>query len=111
MITPAVKAPEARKRPQDGLAVYAFLLALVVMVVPLEADLLTVSLMHRQFLHAGFVAMTCFAVVFTPFLISLRRRERESQARRGRGYLIATGIILALNVLFVGTILIYQFFR
>jgi hypothetical protein len=111
MSTAAVSSPEVQVRTQDGLAVLAFLLSLFVMVLPLEAGMLDVLLRQRRFVIAGIVAIVCFAVVFTPFLFSWRRRRRQPQMWRGRGYLIAAGVILTLNVLFVGTLFIYQLFR
>ena len=89
----------------------AFSLSLFIMVLPLEADSLDVLLCHHQLAAAGCLAAVCFAIVLTPFLLSLRRRRREPQARRGRGYLVAAGVILTLNLLFVGTVFIYQLFR
>ena len=91
-------------RPQDGLAVSAFLLALLIMVLPLEADILDVLLSRRRFAVAGMVTMVCFASVFAPFLRSWQRRRREPKKWRGLGYLIAAGVILVLNLLFVGTV-------
>ena len=111
MSTASVPSPEVQARKQDGLAVLAFLLSLFIMVSPLEADMLAVLLRHRRFVLAGIVAIGCFTVVFAPFLLSWRRRRREPQMWRGRGYLIAAGVILTLNVLFVSTLFIYQLFR
>lgn len=91
-------------RPQDGLAVSAFLLALLIMVLPLEADFLDALLHRRRFVIAAMVAVVCFAAVFTPFLRSWQRRRREPKKWRGFGYLIAAGVILALNLLLVGTV-------
>lgn len=94
------------KRPQDELAVSAFLLALFVMILPLEADMLDPLVRRGRVLHAAVFAAGCFLAVFLPFLACLRRRRREPNARRGRGYVVATAVILVLNLLFVGGLLV-----
>lgn len=55
----------------------------------------------RKVADAGALCVICFVVVFTPFILSWRRLRRHPGKWRGRGYLIATGVILALNVISV----------
>jgi hypothetical protein len=107
----AAPSPEIRVRQRDRLAITSLLLGLLLIVFPVQADILDAALHARRFFAAGIVAVTCFAAVFVPFLLSLRRRRREPQLWANRGCLIATGIILVLDVLFLGTLLIYQAFR
>ena len=111
MSTAAIPSPEVPARQRDGLAVTAFLLSLFLMVFPLQADMLDAALRGRRFFAAALVAVACFAAVFTPFLLSLRRRRREPHLWASRGYLIAAGVILVLDVLFVGTFFVYQLLR
>lgn len=87
----------------DGFAATAFWLALVTMVCPIEADILHVVLaVERKTALGGLIATCFFAAVFTPYLVSCRRHWRQPGVWQGRAYLIATSIILALNVLTFG---------
>ena len=97
-------------RRRDPLAIVSFLLALVLMVIPVEAGILDPAL-RRSLALASLVAMAFFAVVLIPFLLALRRRRREPLVWRGGGFLIVTGAILALNATWFGLILIHQLFR
>lgn len=89
----------------------AFMLALFLMVFPVEADLLDVLLRKGRFVMAGVVATICFVAVFTPLILSWRRRRREPGTWKWGGFLVAAGAILGLNALVVGTVFIYQLFR
>ena len=111
MSTTAIPTSEVPARQRDGLAITAFLFSLFLMVFPLQADMLDAALRGRRFFIAALVAAACFTAVFTPWLLSLRRRRREPQLWASRGYLIAAGVILVLDVLFVGTLFIYQLLR
>ena len=107
-MNPTSQAPVPRG---DPLAKVAFFLAILIMVLPVEADILDPALRHGRFILASIVAGFFFAVVFTPFFLAMRRRRREPVVWGGRGFLIATGVILVLNVLWFASILIYQLFR
>jgi hypothetical protein len=77
----------------------ALSLALVVMVLPLEAD--TLWMLHRsgRFAFEIFLWCFCFLLVVIPFALS-RRRVRRNPGRWNRGFesLIITACILAWNV-------------
>ena len=55
---------------------------------------------HKYAWAAG-IALLAFAVVFIPFFLALQRVRREPTKWSGRGYLVATGIILLLNLVIV----------
>jgi len=95
-------------RRDDGLDLLALFLAFLIMICPTEADILDVLLRRQKFLKASILAVLCFAVVFTPFFLSIRRRRREPHVLRPRAALWATGVILGLNVLAVGTLLVRE---
>jgi hypothetical protein len=98
-------------RRRDPLAVVAFVLAVLIMVVPVEVGILDPALRGHRFVGASIVAAFFFAVVFAPFFLAVRRRRREPSVWRGGGFLIATGVILVLNIVWFASILIYQLFR
>jgi fucose permease len=79
MTTTANRASEVPAPQRDGLAFTAFLLALFVMVFPLQADLLNAALGERQFFIAGLILVACFAAVFTPLKRRATHRTRDSQ--------------------------------
>jgi hypothetical protein len=92
MSTTAVQSPEAPARQRDGFAITAFLLSLLLLF-PLQADMLAAALRNRRLVVAALVAAVCLSMAFTPFLLSWRRRRREPQSWGSRGYLIAAAII------------------
>jgi hypothetical protein len=96
---------------RDPLAVIAFVLAVFLMIVPVEADILHPLFLRGHFGLAALVAAFFSAIVFTPYFLAVRRRRREPQAWSGRGFLIATGVILVLNIIWFCCIIIFQFFR
>jgi hypothetical protein len=81
------------------------------MIVPVEADILTPLLIRRRLGITTFVAALIFAAVCVPFFLGLRRKRREPLVWGGRPLLIATAVILSLNVLWFGSVLIYNLFR
>lgn len=99
---PGIGPEKKRLEPFNTVSV---LLALFVMMSPLEADFLVPMLHRRQFIPAMGVYLFCFTLVFTLFGLSYRRYKREPDRWRGRGYLFITGSILMLNLLFGGFIL------
>jgi len=96
---------------RDPLALCAFLVAALTMIMPLQVDILDPALRSGRFVAASLVFSLFFAAVFAPFWSSVRRRRREPQRWGSWGFLIATGVILALDVLWFASILIYQLFR
>ena len=88
-------------RRRDPLAAAAFWLAIIIMICPLEADLLAIPALQHRYAYAILIAMIRFAIVFTPFLLAWRRIRREPSKWSGMGYLNATGIVLILNPLIV----------
>jgi hypothetical protein len=75
------------------------------MILPVEAGILY-SLMQRSIGAGAAFAAGCFAVVATPFALSLRRRSLQPGLWANRGSLITAGVILALNVVSVSCIFI-----
>jgi len=106
-----MNSPSPEPARLDPLAVVAFALAVLLMIVPVEADILDPVFHRGRFGLAVLVAIFFFAIVFTPFFLAVHRKRREPLAWRGRGLLIATGVILVLNFLWFALISIYQLFR
>jgi hypothetical protein len=98
-------------RRRDPLALCAFFLTVLTMVVPVQVGVLTPPLQAGRFGAASLVFALFFAAVFTPFWMSVRRRRREPLLWGSLGGLVATGVILSLDVLWFASVLIYQLFR
>ena len=103
--------PKTPVRPHDPLVVVAFCLAIFIMVIPVEVDILTPALQMRRFAAVCTVAILSFALVFVPFLVAVLRRRHQSPLPRGRGLLIATGVILSLNAIWIISVMAYRLFR
>jgi hypothetical protein len=100
------------KHRRDGFAVLAFWLAVVIMVMPTEADIVHSLLYHSGGIElAILVATLCFVTVLAPVALSWRRRWRQPRAWRDRGYLIAASVILAANLLIYGAVIIEHLSR
>jgi hypothetical protein len=97
-------APGNSKPRVDPLARLAFFLGFFIMIWPTEADMLVALVRHGEFVRAAGFSFACFIVVFAPFIVSWRRLNRQPLGLRGRGYLIATGVILVLNIISVSVI-------
>jgi multisubunit Na+/H+ antiporter MnhB subunit len=93
--------PQAAPRRANWLAIASFLLALLIMVWPTEADILFAAVHSYKNAWAAWIALLSFAVVFIPFFLALQRMRREPAKWSGRGYLVATGVILLLNLVMV----------
>lgn len=98
-------------RRLDGFAALAFGLAVVLMVLPTEADILFGFFSRRRIALAGLGAALCSAVVLAPIVLSWRRHWSRPEAWRGCGYLIAATVIWAVNLLMFGSALIHVLFR
>ena len=98
-------------RRREPLAICAFIVAVATMIVPVQVDILDPALRTGRFGGASIVFPLFFAAVFTPFWMSVRRRRREPLNWGSFGFLIATGVILSLDVLWFASVLIYQSFR
>jgi hypothetical protein len=85
--------------PVKPLARISLILAFFIMIWPIEADILNVMLIHRSLAVARTFTTVCFLVVFTPFILSWQRLHRNPGKWRGRGYLIAAGVILTFNII------------
>jgi hypothetical protein len=92
----------------DDFAVSAFFLAVFIMVLPTEADIILPFLSHGRIALGSLVAIACFTIVSVPSLISLCRHWRQPGVWRGRGYLVATNVILAINALMFGIVFFRQ---
>jgi hypothetical protein len=89
--------PPKRQEPAGAVALG---LALIVMILPLEGDILWT--LHRENRTAleRLIWLGCFLVVAIPFAISWRCLRRYPRRwRRGKENLLLTGSILALNVI------------
>ena len=95
----------------DGFAALAFGLAVAIMVLPTEADLLVGLFVQRRIAQAGLIAALCSGAVLLPLVLSWRRHRARPGAWRGGGYLIAATGIFAMNALFFVTAFIGEWFR
>jgi hypothetical protein len=86
----------------DGFAVSAFALAMFIMVLPIEADIVFVSLANKDFASAAAIAMACIVTVLVPIFFSWRRQRSAQEMWRGRGYLQGAIAILVINLLMTG---------
>lgn len=93
--------PQVTPRRTNWLAIAAFWLALLIMVLPTGAAILLAAVHQHKYAWAAGIALLAFAVVFIPFFLALQRVRREPTKWSGRGYLVATGIILLLNLVIV----------
>ena len=93
------------RRPVEPFAGFAVFAAFVLMVFPVGADIHYSLFRARMFAIADVFLVGCFLIVFIPFLLSCRRLRREPDRWRGRGWLIAVGVVLAFYA--AGTILAF----
>jgi hypothetical protein len=89
------KAIEVRAEPFGRVAFYV---AIAVMVLPIQGDILFSLLHDRRIGTAKVVWTLCFMVVFVPFCISLCRLFQRPERWRGRGTLIFTGCVLVYDI-------------
>lgn len=101
---------DSSTRRRDSYAIVAFWLAFLIMIVPTQADILAGFVLQKRFDLAGLLVLGCFAIVAVPYVRSLQRHWREPQVWSGRGYLIATTVILVLDLTMI-SILFVQAFR
>ena len=97
---------ENSSRRRDNYAVVAFWLAFLIMIWPTQAGALHVLVKLGRFGLAGLLALGCIAIVAIPYMRSFRRHWSEPQMWSGRGYLIATTVILIWNLLIACTMFI-----
>src|SRR6266516_3020413 len=97
-------------RQRDPLALGAFFIALVLLG-PIQVGVLEPGLRGGRSGMACLLFVLFFVAVFTPFWASVRRRRREPLLWGSSGFLIATGVILSLDILWFASIMIYQLFR
>ena len=102
-----IQSSRATRRANEC-AVIAFWLALSLMIFPIQADVIVIALRTHRYVEVALVAVACFAIVFTPFCIAQYRLLREPGKWRGRGYQIATGIILVLDILYIGQLCFFS---
>jgi membrane protease YdiL (CAAX protease family) len=86
----------------DGFAVLAFALAMVIMVLPIEADMVFVLLGNKKIALAAAIAMACIVTVLVPVVFSWRRQRSAPEVWGGRGYLRGAITILIINLLMTG---------
>jgi hypothetical protein len=100
-----------KPKPFDLFAALAFGLSVFIMILPFEADILFGLFITRRYALAFLVAVCCSAAVLAPFLVSLKRQWRQPERWRGRGYLIATAVVLTINSLMFGFAFVSLFFQ
>jgi hypothetical protein len=81
------------------------------MVLPVEVGILTPLLIHHRLGLAALVATLFFSAVCVPLFVGLRRKRRQQLLWGGRAFLIATGFVLSLNLLWFASVLMYNLFR
>jgi hypothetical protein len=93
-------ASVGRSRRQEPIGAVALALALILMILPLEGEILW--MLHREGRTSleRLIWFGCFLVVAIPFAFSWRRLRRyPGRWRHGKENTILTGSILALNVI------------
>ena len=93
-----MEVKSARKRhPLDLLGV---LLAIIIMILPLEADNMYPLLSHKMYVQAAVLYMACLLVVGTPFALARIRCRREPDKWQNLNWSsIIVGSLLVLNIL------------
>ena len=97
-------ASHAESRRRDPLAVMAFWIS-VIIIMP-EADLVAIAALQHRHALAVLIVGVCFAIVFTPLFMALRRIRQEPSKWSGMGYLRATGAILVVSLVIMMRFLI-----
>jgi predicted neutral ceramidase superfamily lipid hydrolase len=97
----ATSEPITKRR--DHYALTAFWLAFALMVWPTESTILVTLITEKRLGMSMVVSIICFLAVILPWIASLRRHRREPNIWSGKGFLIATGVILMVNLLMVGS--------
>lgn len=92
------------KKPLDAYAAAAFGLAVFLMILPFEADIVLAGLRTANIASAALVAVTCSLTVLVPILLSARRRWIQPYQWRGGGYFAAAVAILVLQFLMMGSV-------
>jgi len=90
-------ATKVNSKPLDKIAVIAFFIAVFLMVLPVEADIVFGLWMFKRYTEAGLFAACCFIAVLVPVWISWRRQLGQPGVWRGRGYLVTATAILVIN--------------
>lgn len=83
----------------DAWAALSLGLAVFLMVLPIEADIILGLMLQHNVMLAADVAVLCSVAVLLPFTLSWRRHRSQPGHWRGHGYLTATCVILVLNSL------------
>lgn len=102
-------AAEQRK-PLDAYAAVSFYLAVFLMILPFEADIVFVGLNSGNVASAALVAAACSIAVLAPLLLSARRRRIQPYQWRGGGYFAGAAAILVLQLLVMGSVF-YRVFQ
>jgi hypothetical protein len=87
--------PTAKRKDRN--AFVSFAMALFLLVLPVMADIATGLMFLRQYWAVAIWMACCYGLVTTLWGLSLKRHWKEPGVWSGSGYLIATGIILALH--------------
>jgi len=93
-----------QRRPLDAYAAVSFYLAVFLMILPFEADIVLAGLSTGNIASAALVAAVCSIAVLVPLLLSARRRRIQPHQRRGGGYFAAAAAILVLQLLVMGSV-------
>ncbi len=84
---------------QEPFAIIALCLALVLMVLPFESDILWTLHRSGELWLERVIWLVCFLAVLIPLMISWRRVRRYPARCGGRLSQIVTAFILALNIM------------
>src|SRR6266404_3827809 len=100
---------DSSKWQSESVGAVALILALVLMIVPIEGGVLWLLARQGRDVLFCVVWIACFLLVLVLFAISWRRLRRyPGRWRRGRENLWITGAILLLNILFPLVGLLYR---
>jgi|SRR5882724_2679421 len=99
MLKPASsQSPQSPRTSLEPFGIVAVVLAILFMITTLEADILWMLHKEGRVALQNIVWFVCFLAVLIPFLVSCYRLRTKPTRWKGRGVLVVTGIILALNV-------------
>lgn len=93
-----------QRKPLDAYAAVSFGLAVFLMILPVEADIVFVGLISGNVPFATLVAAACSITVLVPLLLSARRRRIQPSQWRGGGYFAGAAAILVLQLLVMGSV-------
>ncbi len=101
---------ESTASRRDPLAISSPFIAFFLLV-PVQSGVLDPGLRAGRYGAVVLLFLAIFGVASIPFWLSVRRRRREPRAWGSWGFLVGTGVILSLDVLWFTSVMVYQFLR